>query len=308
MKKIIRLLLGKKNAAAAQCLAESFVGVDFNFGEDLTGKFPQDWRTFNSIYVPKFLAQNPGKTKIAAGLACGMGWTFCKGLQIGDIVLCPDGSGVYHCGEITGDYRYVPDSVFPHQRSIKWLGITIERSQMSPTLKASTGTGGTTSDLTNQRAEVEALMGLGRGPKLMVDDAEVDDPYAFAMEKHLEDFLVANWNSTDLGKDFDIYEEEGVKAGQQYLSDTGPIDILALSKDKKTLLVVELKRGRASDVVVGQVLRYMGYVQYELCEADQGVKGIIIALEDDQKLRRALSMVPAVQFLRYQMSFKLVKG
>ena len=27
------------------------------------------------------------------------------------------------------------------------------------------------------------------------------------------------------------------------------------------LLVVELKRGRASDVVVGQILRYVGYVQ-----------------------------------------------
>ena len=31
-------------------------------------------------------------------------------------------------------------------------------------------------------------------------------------------------------------------------------------KDKKTLLVVELKKGRVSDNVVGQIQRYMGYV------------------------------------------------
>jgi RecB family endonuclease NucS len=43
-----------------------------------------------------------------------------------------------------------------------------------------------------------------------------------------------------------------------------PIDILAVSKDGTCLLVVELKRGRASDVVVGQALRYIGYVQDEL--------------------------------------------
>ena len=55
--------------------------------------------------------------------------------------------------------------------------------------------------------------------------------------------------------------------------------------------VVELKKGRASDAVVGQLLRYMGYVKDELLEEDQMVKGIIIALTDDQRLKRALSLL-----------------
>ena len=96
--------------------------------------------------------------------------------------------------------------------------------------------------------------------------------------------------------------------GQQYPSDTGPIDILAISKDKKTLLVVELKRGRASDRVVGQIQRYMGYVKDELAEADQQVKGVIIALEDDLRIRRALSVAQNIEFYRYQLSFKLLKN
>ena len=52
--------------------------------------------------------------------------------------------------------------------------------------------------------------------------------------------------------------------GQQYLSDKRPIDILAIIKAKKTLLVVELKRDRVSDNAVGQIQRYMGFVKYEL--------------------------------------------
>ena len=75
-----------------------------------------------------------------------------------------------------------------------------------------------------------------------------------------------------------------------------------------TALVFELKRGRATDVVVGQVLRYMGFVKDELAEEHQSVRGVVIALEDDQRLRRALAVAPSVDFYRYEVSFKLVKN
>lgn len=61
-------------------------------------------------------------------------------------------------------------------------------------------------------------------------------------------------------------------------------------------------------LTVGQVMRYMGYVMQELAEPDQTVRGVIIALEDDQRMRRALAMTPLVDFYRYQISFKLLKG
>jgi restriction system protein len=79
-----------------------------------------------------------------------------------------------------------------------------------------------------------------------------------------------------------------------------------VSKDKKRLLVIELKKGRASDKVVGQILRYMGYVKQDLADEGQTVKGAIIALEDDIRIRRALAMVPDVSFYRYEVSFRLV--
>jgi restriction system protein len=38
------------------------------------------------------------------------------------------------------------------------------------------------------------------------------------------------------------------------------------------------------------------------------VRGVIIALEDDQRIRRALQMTPGVDFYRYEISFELVKA
>lgn len=62
--------------------------------------------------------------------------------------------------------------------------------------------------------------------------------------------------------------------------------MLALSKGKTEFLVIELKKGKASDNVVGQVHRYMGFVKEMLLEDNQTVRGVVIALDDDLRIRR----------------------
>lgn len=307
MKSYYRVMLGRKSIHAAECFAGNFIGVGFGITEDLTSKLPDNWRTFNREFIPKYLAIRPDKTKIAAGLSCGVLWTVSKGIAKGDIVLCPDGTGKYHVGEVSGDYSYSAGDKLMHRRPVRWLPSAIERSDMSDELRGSTGATGTVSDVSKYRDELEKLIGGGTTLKQISTDETVEDPAAFVLEKHLEEFLVENWSQTDLGKNYNIYEEEGEKVGQQYATDTGPLDILAIRKDKKELLVVELKKGRASDAVVGQLLRYMGYVLEELAETDQAVRGVIIALEDDQRIRRALAATPSIDFYRYQISFKLMK-
>jgi len=303
MKQYYRIMLGKKSIHAEECMAGSFVGVDYGIHQDLTGKLPEEWRTFNREFIPIYLAGRPGKTKIAAGLACGAVWRVSKGIKRDDIVVSPDGEGRYHFGEISGDYYYQQGAVLPHRRSVQWFRQTVDRADVSEALRRTMGAPGTASNISVHHEEIESLLD-GRPPS----DDTVEDLLAFAMEKHLEEFLIQNWAQTDLAIDYDIYEEDGERVGQQFDTDTGPIDILAISRDKKTLLILELKRGRASDVVVGQILRYMGYVKEELAEDDQSVKGIIIAMEGDQRIRRALAMVPDIDFYRYQVSFKLMRS
>jgi len=310
MKGYYRIMLGRKSAHAAECFAGGFIGTDFGIHEDLSRKLPEEWRAFNKQFIPVFLAKYPDKSKVTAGLACGAIWTVSKGLKKGDRVLCPDGAGSYRVGEATGDYYYADGQILPHRRKVDWLEATIARSAMSEALQNSTGSIGTVCDVTDYHDELERLIGDAPSSQvpMIAGDSDIEDPAAFAMEKHLESFLVVNWNQTLLAKDYSIYEEDGEPVGQQYATDAGPIDVLAISKDKKRLLVVELKRGRASDVVVGQVLRYMGFVREQIAEDDQVVEGAIIALDDDQRMRWALLSVPSISFYRYQISFKLLKA
>lgn len=305
MKNYFRVMLGKGSAHAADCFGSGFIGADFGIAQDLSRSLPDDWRDFNREFIPVYQRTFPDKTKIGAGLACGALWTVAKGIAVGDVVLCPEGTGKYRVGEVGGEYRYLPGNVLPHRRPVTWLPVTIDRSDLSDALRHSAGSIGTVSNVSRHRDEIERLIGGATAPTLVSTDPSVENPTAFALEEHLEDFLVSNWEHTLLGKEYDIYEEDGELA-QQYPSDTGPIDILAVSKDRRRLLVVELKRGRASDAVVGQTLRYMSFVKDELA-AGREVLGAIIAQEDDARLRRAIALTPSISFYRYQVSFKLLK-
>lgn len=308
MNQFHRVMLGRGSEYADKCFKENFIGADFGINQDLSKELPEDWRAFNKKFIPVFLKNRPEKSKVSAGLACGALWTISKGLKTGSIVLCPDGDGNYYVGEISSAYFYKPNEILPHRRSVKWYPKTIARTEMSQALRNSSGSIGAVSDISKFEKEIQSLIGGNKPATIVSTDETVQDPSVFALEEHLEEFLVANWEQTELGKKYDIYQEEGELVGQQYPSDTGPIDILAISKDKKELLVVELKKGRASDNVVGQIQRYMGFVLDELAEENQRVKGIIIALDDDQRIKRALSVTQNIEFYRYQVSFKLFKG
>ena len=302
-----RVLLGGKNKYAELCREKGFIGVDFSINQDLSPFLHDDYRDFNKEYIPLYQAKYPQKSKAVAGLSGGFTHSVCKVLENDDCVLSPDGKGNYMIGVVTGPYYYEEGGILPHRRPVRWLEKLIERSTMSITLQRSAGSSGTVCNLTNYTKEIEALLiGDSHGILESIENV-VEDKVEFEMEKQLESFLIANWKQTELGKNYDILEENGEIIGQQYRTDTGPIDILAISKDKKELLVVELKKGRPSDSVVGQIQRYMGFVLEEVVEKSQTVRGVIIGLGADKRIKRALSVTNNIQFYRYEISFKLIQ-
>ena len=307
MAKYCRLMLGASGKYADDCRRNGFVGVSFDMQIDLSGRFPDNWRAFNKEHIPIYLKIHPEKSRVAAGLACGTFWSLFNGYAEGDYALCPDGKGAYMVGRIIGNYVYRAGHDLPHQRKVEWLELTIQRNEMSEPLRNSAGAIGTLCDISKHAEELNRLILGQQPPPISVNDPTIEDSSEFAMEQHLEEFLVKNWDKTLLGKKYQIYEEDGEKVGRQYPSDTGPIDILAISKDKKALVVIELKKGRASDNVLGQIQRYMGYVKDELAEPQQHVCGIIIGYEKDDRLMRALSVAPNIDFYKYQISFQLTR-
>jgi hypothetical protein len=132
----------------------------------------------------------------------------------------------------------------------------------------------------------------------------------FGLERHLHDFLHDNWEQTELNQEWDLMEEGGDTKGYGYerLTDIGKIDLLAKHKTEPRWLVIELKRGQTSDDTVGQVARYMGWVKKNLASSEDKVEGLIIALDNDQKMKYALEVISNIRFLRYQVEFKLVES
>ncbi len=130
----------------------------------------------------------------------------------------------------------------------------------------------------------------------------------FVLEKYLEEFIATNFDRIDFGANLELYQDDE-NSGRQYPThQVGNIDLLAIDKKKKEFLVIELKKGRSSDEVIGQILRYMGWVKEELAIEDYegySVSGIIILKNKDDKVDYALKMVSGVKIFLYTVTFKL---
>jgi restriction system protein len=136
-------------------------------------------------------------------------------------------------------------------------------------------------------------------------EEDVQDETEFVLEKYLEDFIVSNFD-TIFKKKLSLYSDPaGGAGGQQFETEVGPIDILAQDTSSNAFVVIELKKGRPADKVLGQVLRYMGWVSENLCKPGQDVHGMIVCKEPDEKLKFALKMVRNVSVKYYKVDFKL---
>ena len=125
------------------------------------------------------------------------------------------------------------------------------------------------------------------------------------LESFLEGFLLTNWDGIDWGRPLEIWESESEDLGHQLRTPVGRLDFLCRDTDTNALVVIELKRGRPSDRVVGQVARYMGWVRAEVAGEDQSVEGLIVAHEQDVQLAYAVSAVPELAVLTYSVDFTL---
>ena len=130
----------------------------------------------------------------------------------------------------------------------------------------------------------------------------------FGLERHLHEFLRDNWDFTELGKEWAIYSEPGDDAaGYEYPTDVGRIDILAKHKSRLEWLVIELKRGQSTDQTVGQVLRYMGWMERHMAAPGETVKGMIISRTVDKAMLYAVNAVGdnRISVMQYEVHFRL---
>jgi RecB family endonuclease NucS len=138
---------------------------------------------------------------------------------------------------------------------------------------------------------------------------EENDTGFMPLEKHLEEYIMKNWDIVDFGEKLSLYREDDGTPGQQYMTDVGIIDILA--KDAQgNFVVIELKRAESKYHVLGQVLNYMTWVQKNLALNNEKVRGMIVVGKADNTLKSAIEQVSDKVILkeyRIKMTFADVK-
>ena len=172
-------MLGQGSKFAKMCRQENYIGANFEINMDLSDSLFDNWRDFNERFMPIWMQNVPGKSKTAAGLACGFLWTIVKGLKIDDVVLCPSGEGYYFVGTISSNYYYVPNTDLPHRRKVIWMEQVIYRKDMSIELRNSSGSVGTCCNVTDYAQEIEALL----GKKIHVSEVKTE-PITSSTESH----------------------------------------------------------------------------------------------------------------------------
>lgn len=122
----------------------------------------------------------------------------------------------------------------------------------------------------------------------------------FAFERDLRNYLAKNLHSLEHG--LKLYQDEEI-SGIEFPVGGRFIDILAIDH-QGIFVVVELKVSRGYDRVMGQLMRYMGWVKQNLADG-QRVRGVIVASDVTEDLRLAASLMPEVGLIEYEISFKL---
>ena len=98
--------------------------------------------------------------------------------------------------------------------------------------------------------------------------------------------------------------EGGLKViSKEFKTPVGRIDLLCMDVFDR-YVVVELKKNKRSDRVLGQIQRYMGWMKEDLgIEEKKEIRGIIIQQQPDKKLEYALKMCEniEVKYYRFQL-------
>ncbi len=145
---------------------------------------------------------------------------------------------------------------------------------------------------------VKAVLGESDEP----NDSEGNQ--AFGLEVQLRDFLAGNIESLVInGNRLHLYVDPTGQDGVEFPTAVGFIDVLGIDDDGN-FYVFELKRDVGSDRVVGQIARYMGWVQSTIGKKKK-MHGIIVAKQIGKKLRYAASIIPSVSLYEYQVDFQL---
>jgi hypothetical protein len=128
-------------------------------------------------------------------------------------------------------------------------------------------------------------------------------------ERAIEEFLFLNWDQTPfaaMGIALSTRRKHGL-SGRQQFTPVNSMDLLGFRARRREWWVIELKRDRPADAVVGQVSRYLTWVTEERGPRGESAVGAVLAGAADTKLRYAVRANPRLSLWTYDPSFRIAQ-
>ena len=244
-----------------------------------------DWDTSTILHTKHyyFKESEPNRTYVKKGHS---------------VVFRTYGSGFWGTCDIASDWVPDPQGKDKHETKTGWFEITgvkkwraslpyeIIRSELSNQNHRLRIASATEEDFQKIELGLKIYKNLGYG--------SVDGEF-FMLESGLEEAVKKNINQLDLKlADESIQQQCSLDIG------IGRTDLICRDRENN-YVVLELKSVQTSDTVVGQILRYIGYIRENWADKEgKKVKGIIITPGYDEQLRLA-AKAAGIKVLRLRM-------
>ena len=246
-------------------------------------------------FKEKYIAAYPDAKKGSIPTGVGMLFRFCHEVQIGDYIIYPSKiDRMINIGEVTGDYKYVPDaSEYVQQRSVKWLK---HLPRMSFSQGALYEIGSAMSFFMVKNYADEFLAALDKGFAKSISEGEEDDTVGATADDIIEstkDFILKELSRQLKGYDLEQFVADLLQA-MGYRTTVSPhggdsgIDITAYKDELPPRILVQVK-SQDSDIKETTIQSLKGAMR-------EGDYGLFVTLSNyTKKAQKYLENTPIIR-------------
>ncbi len=246
-------------------------------------------------FKEKYIAAYPDAKKGSIPTGVGMLFRFCHEVQIGDYIIYPSKiDRMINIGEVTGDYKYVPDAnEYVQQRSVKWLK---HLPRMSFSQGALYEIGSAMSFFMVKNYADEFLAALDKGFAKSISEGEEDDTVGATADDIIEstkDFILKELSRQLKGYDLEQFVADLLQA-MGYRTTVSPhggdsgIDITAYKDELPPRILVQVK-SQDSDIKETTIQSLKGAMR-------EGDYGLFVTLSNyTKKAQKYLENTPIIR-------------
>jgi len=173
LKRYYRIMPGSAGSLSKLCYDTGFIGVDYGIKRDIGDLEDKS----NNERIKSLAGDRLDAGEKIRSLSASLSSLFRLAfeLNIGDIVISPDGDRKIMIGRVISKYHYEEGQELPHRIDVDWLSKKVSLDDLSTALRNSMGALGSLAEMTKHRIEIQKhILKLKGGKEILKGDLYLD--------------------------------------------------------------------------------------------------------------------------------------